>query len=209
MSTATTCLPAPIANRSSVAVGERETILAGAAALESRIRKAIAEGAGSKVLALAGGDPGRITGWSVLKAAGLRDKTCMAIVEQAVNYLGLGLANLVNLFNPSVLVVDQRLSLAGGGLLQQIVKTIQRQALGHSAKNLVVRFGTLGPEASVLGAGRIVLENHFEIPVLKPPRFMIESALPSRLRLPLARNVENDTERVPAAPTLATRGRLV
>ncbi len=178
--------------------------IAGAAALESQIRKAIAEGAGSKVLALAGGDPGRITGWSVLKAASLRDKTCMAIVEQAGNYLGLGLANLVNLFNPSVLVVDQRLSLAGGSLLQQIVKTIQRQALGHSAKNLVVRFGALGPEASVLGAGRIVLENHFEIPMLKPPRFMIESALPSLLRLPLARDVENDAEGVPAAPKLAT-----
>ncbi len=29
------------------------------------------------------------------------------------NYLGLGLANSVHLFNPSVLIIDQQLSLAG------------------------------------------------------------------------------------------------
>ncbi|HLB87925.1 MAG TPA: hypothetical protein VJK29_09760, partial [Terriglobales bacterium] len=28
---------------------------------------------------------------------------------------------------------------------------------------------------SVLGAGSIALEKHFEIPALKPPRFLIES----------------------------------
>jgi len=37
-----------------------------------------------------------------------------------------------------------------------------------------ILFGKLS-EASVLGAGSIALEKHFEIPTLKPPRFMIES----------------------------------
>src|SRR5436309_134593 len=44
----------------------------------------------------------------ILSAAKAGDKACAAIVEQAANHLGLGLANLVNLFNPSVLVLDQR-----------------------------------------------------------------------------------------------------
>ena len=159
--------------------------IAGAAALEARIRKAIAEGGGSEALALAGGDPRRITGWIVFEAARRGDKACAALTEQVGNYLGLGLANLVNLFNPSVLVIDQRLNLAGESLLDQIIKVVKRQALRQATQDLVIRFGKLGPEAIVLGVGAIALEKHFEIPVLKPPRFMVESmsALRSR-RLP-------------------------
>ena len=149
--------------------------LAGAAAIEGRIRKAITEGSGSEVIALAGGNPAAVTGWMVLKASEMGDKTCSAIVEQAAKYLGLGLANLVNLFNPSVLVLDQRLKLAGQGLLDQVIKVVKRQALTYSTENLSIRFGNLGDEASVLGAGSIALEKHFEIPALKPPRFLIES----------------------------------
>jgi glucokinase len=149
--------------------------LAGAAAIESRIRKAIAEGSGSEVIALAGGNPAAVTGWMVLKASEMGDKTCSAIVEQAAKYLGLGFANLVNLFNPLVLVLDQRLKLAGQGLLDQVIKVVKRQALTYSTEKLSIRFGNLGDEASVLGAGSIALEKHFEIPALKPPRFLIES----------------------------------
>jgi predicted NBD/HSP70 family sugar kinase len=161
--------------------------IAGAAALEARIRKALAEGSSSEALALAEGDSSKISGWTVLKAAHLGDKTCSAIVEQAGNYLGLGLANLVNLFNPSVLVLDQRLSYAGEGLLEQITRVVKRQALSHSAKNLLVRFGKLGSEASVLGAGSVLLEKHFEIPALKLPRFMIEPVSMPFRRSPTAR----------------------
>src|SRR5438132_5607870 len=149
--------------------------IAGAAAIQTRIQKAIADGGGSEVLALAGGNPANVSGWMILSAAKAGDKACAAIVEQAANYLGLGLANLVNLFNPSVLVLDQRLKLAGQGLLDQVTKVVKRQALSYSTKNVNIRFGTLGAEASVLGAGSITLEKYFEIPALKPPRFLIES----------------------------------
>jgi predicted NBD/HSP70 family sugar kinase len=161
--------------------------IAGAAALESRVRKAVGEGGTSSALALADGDPSKITGRTVLQAAGQGDKICAAIVEQAGNYLGVALANLVNLFNPAVIVIDQRLSLAGPGLLDQLKRVIQRKALRHSAKDLTVRFGSLGSEASLLGAGRVALENHFEIPALKLPRFMIETVKVPRRKNPTAR----------------------
>jgi predicted NBD/HSP70 family sugar kinase len=115
----------------------------------------------------------------VLKAASLGDKTCTMLVEQVANFLGTGLANLVNLFNPSLLILDEHLKLAGEGLLDQIVRAIRRQALHYSTKDLVVKFGGLGSQASVLGAGLLVLEKHFEIPALKPPRFMIEAVTKS------------------------------
>jgi len=58
---------------------------------------------------------------------------------------------------------------------------VKRQALSYSTKDMEIAFGKLSSEASVLGAGSIALEKHFEIPTLKPPRFMIESlSRPSR-----------------------------
>jgi hypothetical protein len=44
-------------------------------------------------------------------------------------------------------------------------------------------FGKLSSEASVLGAGSIAVEKHFEIPALKP-RFMIESLVKPAGRRP-------------------------
>jgi len=154
--------------------------VAGAAAIEARMRRAITEGGASEVLALAKGDTQQITGWMVLEGARRGDKTSLALVEQVGTYLGLGLANLVNLFNPSVLVIDQRLSLAGEGILDLLRRVVNRQALRHATQELAIRFGKLGNEAVVLGVASIVLEKHFEIPALKLPRFMIESVTTKR-----------------------------
>ncbi|MBI3665724.1 MAG: ROK family protein [Acidobacteria bacterium] len=157
--------------------------IAGARAVEDKIRRAIAGGGASRALALAGGDPEKITVWNVLEAARLGDKTCSHIVAEVASFLGLGLANLVNLFNPSVIVLDRRLELAGQSLLEQIVQIVKRQALTYSAEHAVFRFGRLEREAGVLGVALLVLEKHFEIPLLKPPRFMIDpEAVGSALR---------------------------
>ncbi len=152
--------------------------LAGAGALAARMRKAVAEGSGSEVVARAGGDPEKITGWMILEAARDGDKTSALLLEHVEMFLGLGLANLVNLFNPSVLVLDQRLELAGSGTLEQIRRVVSRQALRHATEDLKIRFGRLGSEAVALGVGSIILQKQFEIPLLKPPRFMID-AVPS------------------------------
>jgi predicted NBD/HSP70 family sugar kinase len=146
----------------------------GAAALETRARKAVAEGARSIALQLAEGDVAKLTVWDILKAAHLGDKTCLAITEQLGNYLGVGLANLVNLFNPLVIVLDERLSQGGEELLNHITRVIKRQALTQATDDLMVDFGKLGGDAGILGIGLTVLDNYFEIPGLKLPKFMIE-----------------------------------
>jgi predicted NBD/HSP70 family sugar kinase len=151
--------------------------LVGSSAIEARCRKAIQEGSNSRALELANGDAKKITVWTVLQAADLGDKTCVAIVEELVKYLGLGLSTLVNLFNPSIVVLDYRLQLAGESFLEQIARAVKKQALRQSTANLEFRYSTLGSDAGLLGAALNVLEKIFQIPALKPPRFMIERAV--------------------------------
>jgi predicted NBD/HSP70 family sugar kinase len=150
--------------------------LAGALAVETRIREALQAGSNSRALALAGGDPNKITVWNVLEAARMDDKTCRTIVEEMGMYLGLSLANLVNLLNPSLIVLDKRLELAGSVLLDQLMRTIKRQALTYLTDHLDVRFGELEGEVGILGAGLVVLEKLFEVPTLVPPAFMFEES---------------------------------
>jgi predicted NBD/HSP70 family sugar kinase len=151
--------------------------VAGAAAIEGRIRKALSEGAGSKAMELADGDSGKITVWNVLAAASAGDKMCGNLVLDIGRLLGTGIANLVNLFNPAIIVLDKRLELAGDSLLDQITRTVKGQALTSSSQQLAIRIGELGAEAGLLGVGLAVLERHFEIPALRPPTYMVEPGL--------------------------------
>jgi predicted NBD/HSP70 family sugar kinase len=146
----------------------------GAGAVVASIRKALAEGAQSQVLSLAGGKAKNLTAWMVLKAAQAGDKICTHIVTELAKHLGLGIANLVNLFNPAVVVLDKRLEMAGGLLLDQVVQVVKRQALSHAVEGLSLTFGKVDDEPGLRGIGLMVLDKHFEIPELRPPRFMIE-----------------------------------
>jgi predicted NBD/HSP70 family sugar kinase len=159
----------------------------GANAIVARIRKALHEGTNSQVLSLAGLDEKNLTAWMVLQAASAGDKICGNIVAELGNYLGLGLASLANLFNPAIVVLDKRLETAGDGLLDQIMQVIKRQALSNSVERLSLRFAKVASEPGLLGMGLLVLDKHFEIPALRPPRFMVEPVpLMSGLRpLPL------------------------
>jgi predicted NBD/HSP70 family sugar kinase len=145
--------------------------VAGTAAVEARIRQALGEGAGSQVVARVGGDPAKITAWDVFAAADAGDKMCVNIVTELGDNLGIAIANMVNLFNPSTVVFDKRLELAGEALLQQIGRIVRAQSLASSTENLALKLGTLGEEVGILGIGLAVLEKHFEHPELRLSRF--------------------------------------
>jgi predicted NBD/HSP70 family sugar kinase len=160
----------------------------GTGAVEAKIRQALAEGAHSQVLSLAGGEVKNLTTWMVLQAARAGDKICSNIVAELANHLGLGISNLVNLFNPSVVVLDKRLEMAGDYLRELIMQVVRRQALSNAVEGLTLAFGKVENEPGLLGMGLMVLDKHFEIPALRPPRFMIE---PVQLKSAVSESVES------------------
>lgn len=149
---------------------------AGTSAIEARVRKALAEGAGSQVLSLAGDDPAKVTAQLVLEAAQAGDKMCGNIVLELAREIGIATANVVNLFNPAVVIFDRNLEPGGNILLDQISQVVRGHALTSSSADLALRFGTIGEEAGILGMGLSVLEKHFEIPALSMPDSMIDNA---------------------------------
>jgi N-acetylglucosamine repressor len=163
--------------------------LAGSSALAARFRKIMRDGGSSIAARNADPETEQVTGWMVLEAASAGDKTCTAIVEEMGRYLGLGLANMVNMVNPSLIVLDPRLKLAGPLLLDQLARIVRMQALSHATENLSIRFGELGEEAGVLGAGLLVLDRLYEIPALKPPGFLTDPSAVETFRARRARRI--------------------
>lgn len=153
--------------------------IAGIPSLGHRARAAISDGSQSKALSLAG-ELSRITGWTVLEAARAGDKLCSALIEELGDYLGLGIANLVNLFNPAVVVLSSSLEKAGPELLERIKRVVKIQSFAHSVAPLVFRYGTLGAESGVLGGALVALEEMFRVPVMRTPKFLLQSAGTSR-----------------------------
>ncbi|MBN1435459.1 MAG: ROK family protein [Sedimentisphaerales bacterium] len=134
-------------------------------------REAIAHGGGSQILELADGKVERITPEHVFQAGRQRDKLALAILEQTGRYLGVAIANAVNLFNPELIVFDSRMASVADLLVEPIKNVVIRQALRVATKGLRFEVSQLGEQAGALGAATFVLEKFFAVPQLSIPRF--------------------------------------
>ena len=86
--------------------------LSSGTAIAREVRDRLLAGESSRILELVGGTPGRVTAREVFNAAGAGDTLANEVLDQASYYLGVGLANLLNILNPEVVVI-------GGGMARQ------------------------------------------------------------------------------------------
>ncbi|GLZ29208.1 sugar kinase [Lentzea sp. NBRC 105346] len=80
----------------------------------------------------------------------------LEIVAETVGYLGAGIANLVNLFNPERIVLGGWAGLAlGARELDRIVAATSAHALRHPYGQTRIELGQLGPDAVAVGAATL------------------------------------------------------
>ena len=82
-----------------------------------------------------------------------------ALLAQTAEYLGIGIANLINLFNPErVILCGWAGLLLGGRLLPTIRESAGRHSLRHPFAATSIELGLLGPDEVTLGAATLPLE---------------------------------------------------
>ncbi len=126
--------------------------LASGTAIARRARERVAEGAPTLIADLAEGNPKRITAKLVAEAADRGDKEAEAILTEAMDYLGIGMTNLVNLFNPQIIVIGGGLTNVGERLFRPVRQAIARHALPAAAQAVRIAPAELGDKVGVLGA---------------------------------------------------------
>jgi glucokinase len=101
----------------------------------------------------AGGDPQRITGPLITAAAQDGDRFAIEQLASLGQWLGHGIASLVAVLDPAVIVIGGGVSEAGDLLLDPIRDTFARELTGRGYRpQAEIRAAELGNEAGVIGA---------------------------------------------------------
>jgi glucokinase len=126
---------------------------ASGSALQAQARAAAAEGAAPTLLAVAGGDPQSITGTMVTERAQAGDEDALALFESYADTLGVGIASLVAVLDPSLVLLGGGVSDAGDVLLKPTRTAVEREVTGGSHRPLPeLELAALGNDAGLIGA---------------------------------------------------------
>ena len=103
----------------------------------------------------AGGEIGHIAG--VIDAVKAKDPVAMEIAEQFGQYLGEGLAAIACVTNPEAFVIGGGVSKAGSVLIDYI-RPYYQKAVFHADRDVKFELATLGNDAGIYGAAKLVLD---------------------------------------------------
>ncbi|MBM3882040.1 MAG: ROK family protein [Verrucomicrobia bacterium] len=134
--------------------------LASRSAIFRRIQSAVKDGQKTLLTDMLGGDLDDLRSGDLRKAIRRGDKFVEKVVEEAAEYTGIAVANVINLLNPEVVVI-------GGGLMQAledemmaiIIETAHDYAMQGTDKGIDILASQLGDDAGITGAAVLVRRN--------------------------------------------------
>jgi glucokinase len=118
----------------------------------------IEAGAASRLPSYVGGDLRQITAQTVYLAAQEGDELALEVVNDTARFLGVGIGNLLIVFNPEVVVVCGGVTLAGDHLFVPLRREAARRAFKPAVAACRIVRGELEGTAGVYGAARAFLD---------------------------------------------------
>jgi glucokinase-like ROK family protein len=131
--------------------------LASGKAIAITAQSRLARGQQSLLLELSGGDINKVSAKMVVDAAKAGDELSLNVFNKAIEYVGIGIADLVNLFNPELIIIGGGVAMAGDMFFENIKNVIQKHILQASAKDLLILPVAFGKNAALMGTFALVL----------------------------------------------------
>jgi predicted NBD/HSP70 family sugar kinase len=138
----------------------------GPRAVEQRVRRSLVSGAKSMLHDMANGDLQNIIFEDVVHAAEAGDQIAIDALGEVAFYLGIGIANLVNLFNVEVIVLGGALNTASSILLKDVERVVFANTLAPGREHLRIIPSAHGADACIMGAIALVLDDILREPAL-------------------------------------------
>jgi glucokinase-like ROK family protein len=148
-----------------------ETVASGQA-IGATARERVAQGATSMLTARTNGRVEAIDAQLVVELANTGDQFCIEILDQAARYLGEGIASLITLFNPEVVVLGGRVSGAGNFILHPVRTTAVQHSLVQLSHDVEFLVSPLGAKAGALGVAMLAARDLFEVEHLNPSAYV-------------------------------------
>jgi glucokinase len=125
---------------------------ASGSAIAGRAREALSREESSILPSMVNGDLSSLTAATVYKAAAQGDAVALELVRDTGRFLGTGIANLLNIFNPDVVVLAGGVTQAGEALFGPLRTEVRRRAFKSVTDACRIVPGTLPGTAGVVGA---------------------------------------------------------
>ena len=140
------------------ATGCLESLASGTAI--ARIARSTVSGASNQDSSLATGELESITSESVFQAAAQGDRLALSILEDVVQALGVGLTNILHLYNPDLVVLGGGVTVGFSQLdfLPRIDEIMRDRAMSQRHKDFRLVPSSLGDGVGMAGAAAVVWE---------------------------------------------------
>lgn len=122
-------------------------------AIAERAREALRGDEAESIMAsMVDGDQRKITAQTVYEASKRGDAIAREVVRETAHILGTGVANLLNIFNPDIVVLAGGVTQAGDALFQPLRAEVKRRAFKPAVQACKIVPGALPLSAGVVGA---------------------------------------------------------
>lgn len=126
---------------------------ASATALISQTRAAMEENPQSLLWELSEGSLASVEGKTLFDGVRLKDGTAERVLRQYIEYLGCGLVDLINIFQPELICIGGGISKAGDLLLEPLKEIIDREDYARTSKQRTrLAAASLDNDAGLIGA---------------------------------------------------------
>jgi len=127
-----------------------------APALISQTRKAAEENPDSRIHELCGGNLDNIDAKTAFDAARMGDRTGIEVVDNYIRIFAEGLANVVNIFQPDIIVIGGGVSREGDNLLVPLREKMRGKTYGNEGlPAMPIVAALMGNDAGIVGAAFI------------------------------------------------------
>ncbi|MDX1283672.1 MAG: ROK family protein, partial [Draconibacterium sp.] len=134
-----------------------ETIVS-ATAIARQAKDGIKNGSSSLIKELVNSDLDKIDISIVIQAANSGDQFAISLFSEVGKWLGRGIAYLIQIFNPELIIIGGQVAVASQFILapiQQAIHTFSNRDISNDTK---IKFSELGSKAGTMGAAAYALE---------------------------------------------------
>ncbi|MDP4290364.1 MAG: ROK family transcriptional regulator [Bacteroidota bacterium] len=138
-----------------------ETVASGRA-IANRAQSDMANGMVSILGKLSGEIPDKIDAGMVVEAAQLEDQYAIGLLSEMGEQLGKGIAVLINIFNPEMIIIGGKIGVAENYILDPLQLSLNKYAISRIKRDCQIVTSKLREKAALLGAFALVIDKIFE-----------------------------------------------
>jgi glucokinase len=109
-----------------------------------------------------GDGSGNIDIYRIFDALNKKDKLALEIMNDVINWFGIGISNIILMYDPQIVIIQGIFTKAGDYFLESLREKINKISLFSIKRKTEIKYSELGDNAGVLGAASFVLSKYFE-----------------------------------------------